>query len=116
MPTPGEFNARVRFDRRGPDDNGDLIGPFVPVFETMAKADYLRGSEAAVASRIERRQPVTLIVHDEPRTMAVTTGWRAVVIEGRGVRPGEEINITSVAPAKELGFTNVLGVIGGAAG
>lgn len=116
MPDPGEFNALVRFDYRGPDANGDPIGPFLPGFQRNAKLDYLRGSEKALESRIEGLQPVVMIVHDDPDTQRLTTGWRAEVLDGRGVRVGDFINLTAVAPDRSIGFTNILGKIGGAVG
>jgi head-tail adaptor len=116
MPSPGEFNALVRFDQRGPDANGDPLGDWLPGFEVWAKVEYLRGSESAIANRIEGRQPVTMVIHDQPDAQDVRTGWRAVIIEGRGVRAGDAVNINSVAPAQEIGFLNLIGIVGGATG
>lgn len=116
MPKPGEMNALVRFDLRGTDANGDATGPWEAQFETWAKVDYLRGSESAVANRLQGMQPVTMVVHDEPRTQELTGAYRAVILEGRGVRPGVEINVKSAAPARDLGFIDVLGTSGGAPG
>lgn len=116
MPKPGEMNAEVRFDRRGPDANGDPLGDWMPVCTVWAKADYLRGSETAVANRLEGRQPATFVVHDEDQVRVLTLGHRAVVLEGRGLRSGETFNITAVAPDRVPGFLNILGVTGGADG
>lgn len=116
MPKPGEMNALVRFDVRGPDANGDPLGDWLPLCQVWAKADYLRGSESAVANRLQGRQPATFVIHDEEIVRQVTGGYRLVVVEGRSIRCGETFNITAVAPDREPGFLNILGVTGGADG
>jgi head-tail adaptor len=116
MPGAGELDARVRFDARGEDANGDPLGDFVEGFTVWAKVQYLRGTEAAVANRLAGLQPVMIDVRDSSQTRAITSAMRAVVVVGRGVRPGEVLNITAVAPGKDLGFINVLATSGGAAG
>lgn len=111
-----ELDARVRFDQRGEDDNGDRLGPFEDGFEVWANVDYLRGSESAVANRLQGSQPVTILVRETPQTRDVTNAMRAVAISGRGLRDGEVFNITAVAPAQEVGFLNIMATSGGAAG
>lgn len=110
------FNAHLRFEKRGPDDNGDPIGPFEPVFECRGAVDYLRGTEAAVAARLEGRQPANITVRDAAETREVTTGWRVAVVDGFQVRKGDVFNISGAAPARDRGFITVLGVAGGATG
>jgi len=111
------FNALVRFEKRGEDENGDeLAGEFEPVFTCRAEVDYLRGTEAAVAERLEGRQPANITVRDAPETREITGSWRAIVVDGVHVRAGDEFNITAAAPARKRGFITVVGVAGGAPG
>jgi head-tail adaptor len=112
----GDLDARVRFDARGADANGDPLGDFVPGFTVGAKVDYLRGSESAVSNRLQGLQPVTITVRDSTQSRTITNAFRAVIVSGRGVRVGETLNITAVAPAQDLGFTNIMATSGGAAG
>lgn len=111
-----DLNALVAFDERDLDLNGDPMGTWTEAFRCRASIDYQRGSEAAISARLEGRQPAVIVVRDNPTTRSVTVAWRARIIEGRRVRPGEEFNIQSAAPAREMGFLNLLGVSGGAAG
>lgn len=111
-----DLNALVAFDRRGLDANGDAVNDFAEVFRCRAAVDYQRGSEAAISNRLERRQPATIIVRDNPTTRDVTAAWRARIIAGRRVIVGDEFNIQSAAPARETGYLNLLGVAGGAPG
>lgn len=110
------FNALLRFEKRGPDDNDDPIGPFEPVFECRGAVDYLRGTETAVSERLEGRQPGNITVRDAAETREVTSGWRVRVVDGFQVRKGDLFNITAAAPARDRGFITLLGVAGGATG
>lgn len=110
------LDARVRFDVRAANANGDRLGPFENGFAVWAKVDYLRGSESAVANRLQGLQPVTITVREASQTTTITSAMRAVALSGRGVRDGEVFNVTAVAPAQELGFLNILATSGGAAG
>lgn len=111
------FNALVRFEKRGTDANGDeLAGEFEEAFTCRAQVDYLRGTENAVAARMEGRQPANITVRDAPATREITGAWRAIVVEGFQVRAGDEFNITASAPARERGFITAIGMAGGATG
>lgn len=112
----GDLNARVRFDQRGLDANGDALGEFEDGFTVWAKVEYLRGSESAVASRLAKVQPAIMVIRDSSRSREITNAYRAVVISGRSSRPGEVFNITAVAPDKTPGFMNIMATSGGAAG
>lgn len=116
MTGAGDLDARVRFDRRGADANGDRLGPFEDGFTVAAGVDYLRGSETAVTNRLQGLQPAAITIRDSNQARAITAGYRAVIIAGRGVRVGEVFNVTAVAPARKLGFLNVMATSGGAAG
>lgn len=107
----GDLKDRVRFDSRQPDANGDPQGPFVPGFTVWAKLDYLRGSETALAQRLEKRQPVSVTVRDSSQARTINPAMQVV-----NTRTGEIFNVTAASPAKDAGFRNILAVSGGAPG
>lgn len=111
-----DFNAVVKFQSRGLDANNDPLGVWEDRFSCRACVDYLRGSESAVANRLEGRQPATLVVRDATETRAITGAWRATVIAGRRVRVGDTFNIQSAAPGRKLGEIHLIGIAGGATG
>ncbi|HEY1071502.1 MAG TPA: head-tail adaptor protein [Brevundimonas sp.] len=101
----------MRFDSREEDANGDPLGVFKPGFTVWAKVDYLRGSEAAIQQRLEKRQPVSMTVRDSSQTRTITPAMRVV-----NVRTGEIFNVTAASPGRDAGFRNILAVSGGAPG
>lgn len=107
----GDLKDRVRFDSRSPDPNGDPLGPFSPGFTVWAKVDYLRGSEVAVAQRLEGRQPVSVTVRDSTQARTINAGMQMV-----NVRTGETYNVTAASPAREAGYRNILALSGGVTG
>lgn len=107
----GKLRDRVRFDSRTPDANGDPLGPFVPGFTVWANIEYLRGSEVALAQRLEKRQPVSVTVRDSIQARTINQAMQMV-----NTRTGEAYNVTSAVPAKDAGFRNILAVSGGAPG
>lgn len=107
----GALRDRVRFDSRGPDANGDPMGPWQTGFVVWAAIEYLRGSETALAQRLEKRQPVSVTVRDSAQARTINPAMRMV-----DVRTGEIYNVTSAVPAKDAGYRNILAVSGGAAG
>jgi head-tail adaptor len=113
---PDVLDARVRFDSRAVDANGDPLGEWAEGFTVWARVQYLRGSESAVSNRIEGRQPVMIDVRENSQTRTITNAMRAVVVSGRGVRGGTELNINAVAPGQDPGFINILATAGGAVG
>lgn len=112
----GDLDARVRFDKRGLDANGDAMGDWGEHITVWAKVEYLRGSEAAQSHRIEGRQPVTIDIRDSATAREIGTGFRAVIVGGRHVIAGQVLNITAAAPSRQRGFLNIMAVAGGASG
>lgn len=110
------LDARIRFDQRELDLNGDPLGPFEPGFEVWANVDWMRGSESAQSNRLQKVQPVTITVRDTPETRTITNAFRAVAVSGRQIRIGETFNLTAVAPGKDIGFLNIMGTSGGVEG
>lgn len=105
-----KLRDRLAFQSRGVDANGDPLGTFEDRFSLFAGLDYQRGSEAAISNRLEGRQPVQITVRDTAQARQITPSWRAAVVGGQ--RDGETFNITAVAPARERGFLNLMGVSG----
>nr|WP_315026873.1 head-tail adaptor protein [Brevundimonas diminuta] len=112
MVSARDLRDLVAFETRREDANGDPLGPFEPAFTTWAKLVWLRGSESAVQQRLEGRQPVAIVVRASPTTRDITPAWRAVMHHDTA----QVFNITSVSPAKERGFIDILAVMGGATG
>ena len=112
MTTARDLRDQVAFEVRREDANGDPLGPFDPAFTTWAKLVWLRGSETAVQQRREGRQPVAIVVRSTPSTRCVTPAWRAVMSNDSNTI----FNITSVSPAKERGFIDILATMGGPTG
>lgn len=112
MPATGAMKDRITFEARQPDANGDLIGPWAPVMTVWAEIVWMRGSEAALGYRLERRQPVSILIRDSAAAKAVNIGWRAV----NARKTTDKFNITAVAPARDKGFIEVLAMLGGATG
>lgn len=112
MPRIAEMSERITFERRGLDANGDPLGPWAPVFTVWAQVKWLRGSETALQQRLESRQPAAIVIRDSSETRQIDTGWRCV--DSRNT--ARKFNITSVSPAEEPRFIDVLATMGGATG
>ena len=112
MTSARDLRELVTFEGRRIDANGDPLGPFEPLFEAWAKLVWLRGSETAAQARLEGRQPVAIVVRSNATTRQVTPAWRAVLTND----DDQVLNITSVAPAKDRGFIEILATMGGATG
>lgn len=110
MTTSGDLRHLVEFEFRTEDENGDPLGPFQAVFETWTKLIWLRGGEGVVQQRLEGRQPVALVVRSNALTRQIKPTWRAVLTNDDDL----VLNITSVSPAKERGFIDILATTGGA--
>lgn len=77
MTTEVELNHRVTFQRRGPDANGDPLGPWVDIETRWAAIVALKGGEDIRRQRLEGNQPVIIIVRRDPVTRTVDNSWRA---------------------------------------
>lgn len=80
MPSAGQMRERVRFARRDRIDDGfgnRRSGDFIALFERSAQFIMKPGSEAALAARLEGRQPVTMIVRLDRQTREITPSWAA---------------------------------------
>jgi head-tail adaptor len=108
----GDLRDRITFEARALDANGDALGTFEPQFTVWAHLRWLRGSEAALQQRLEGRQPVALVIRDSAQARQITTAWRALNARVEG----QAFNITSVSPAQERGFIDILATTGGPTG
>lgn len=106
---------RLKFERRGLDANGDPLGAWEAFCEVWADVEYQRGSEVAVTNRLIGRQPVSITIRETVLTRDITPAFRAT-IQGAGARAGEVFNITAVAPGREAGTLNLMGISGVADG
>lgn len=111
-----ELDARLTFQGRELDANGDALGDWDEGFSVFAKVEWLRGSESAVANRLQGLQPVIITIRDSDQARTITNAFRAVAVSGRQITPSQEFNLTAVAPAQEAGFINIMATAGGAAG
>ena len=112
MPGAGALDHRITFQERGEDANGDPQGAWEDRFTVWAKMVWLRGGEKVLQMRLEKQQPVAIVVRSSSSTRAINTAWRAVNARD----PDQRFNITAVSPAKEQGFIDVLATMGGATG
>lgn len=116
MPAAGDLRNRVRFEKRGLDANGDALGAWEEHCTVWTHVKWLRGSEAAIAGRLEGRQPVALVIRASTQAREITTGFRAVAVSGRDTTPGAKLNIKAVSASPDAGFLDVLAELGGATG
>lgn len=112
MPGAGDLSARITFQARKLDTNGDPLGPWEDRFTVWTQLIWLRGSESALSLRLDGKQPVAMAVRASSHSRQITTAWRAVNARDAN----QKFNITSVSPAREAGFIDVLAVMGGATG
>lgn len=78
---------RLQFQSRSePVDDGygnTVGGDWEARFEASCGLTYLKGSETVLASRLEARSPVIIMVRNSTKAQAITHEWRA-----RDVRTG----------------------------
>lgn len=112
MPGAGELRDRWTFQQRGLDANGDRRGAWEDGFTVWTKTTWLRGGESVMQDRLTGKQPVVLTIRDSRQAREIGSGWRAV--DSR--TEGRVANVTSVSPARDRGFLDVLATIGEAEG
>lgn len=112
MPGAGKLRERITFQERAVDANDDAMGDWQDRITVWAQLVWLRGGEGVLQQRMSGRQPVAIVIRDSTQSRPITTAWRAV----NARRPEQVFNITAVAPSKDPGFLDVLGVMGGATG
>ncbi len=73
-----QYRERVRFDRRGLDDNDDRAGPWGPITTVWARIQPLKGSETVLEQRLQGVQPFVIYVRASSVTRAIDNSYRAV--------------------------------------
>jgi head-tail adaptor len=88
MPGAGALTDRLVFQRRSttPDDYGNEEAGFADAFTEPAELVILGlGNEAIAAARLEGRQPVTIRVRHNSRTVQIQADWRAMDERNPGI-------------------------------
>jgi hypothetical protein len=102
----GQLRERFRFEVLAADANGDRVGPdWEVLLFARARLQYLHGSEAVMAARLEGEQPVIITVHSSAASRAVTTACRAV-----NHRTGQIYNIKGVELDEARAWVDVTAV------
>lgn len=78
MTWAGEFDRRVTFQQRGPDENQDPLGAWVDVYTCDAKVVSAKGGESVQAQRLAGNQPAVIIVRRCAETRDLDNTFRAV--------------------------------------
>ncbi len=105
------LRERFRFEARERDANGVRSGPFVLVTEEPAELTGLAGGEEVMASRLEGRQPVLIVVRYHRLTAVIDSSHRAV--DARSVDQGgtgATFDIKSATPRPRHDFVDILAV------
>lgn len=107
----GELRERLRFEKHGPDANGDLIGPWDADggVTRSARVFFRIGTEPVIEQRLQGLQPAEITVRADPDTRAIDNSWRAVDtrVEGR------VFNITAAAPSEDRRWIIFMATVGG---
>lgn len=95
MTPAGRRKERLRFQRRGLDDNGDIgAGAFEDIFGRWGRVVARTRGEAVVAQRIQGIQPIEVTLLADSATRQITNAWRLIW-------KGQTYNITAVAPTED---------------
>lgn len=103
-PSAGDLFERVAFDARpsASDGHGNYDGEFVEQFQRRAGFTFLRGGETVMASRLEGRQPVVVLVRSDTSTRQIDTDWRM-----RDVRTSIVYAVRSIIPSDDRLWLNI---------
>lgn len=108
----GARNAKLSFQRRTADDNGDRTGPWETVVTIVCKLAFLnlkRNSELVLQERLVGVQPVDIVVRSTKLTRQITNAWRVLNAENAA----EVFNIRTVARgATNLDDIQIVGEVG----
>lgn len=77
----GQMRDQITLERRSSqaDGFGNYIGAWVPAFSRWCSVKALRGGETVIASRLEGRQPVIVMVRSDPETDQIDPEMRATI-------------------------------------
>lgn len=101
----GSLTERVVFERRATIDNedGNVLGSWVPVFEVSAGYIHLRGGEDVMAGRLQGQHVQVIFVRSSSDSRAVDASWRV-----RDKRTGDCFNIRDVTPTTDRKWIDLL--------
>lgn len=77
----GRLDRRLHFERRVDveDGYGNIVGEeWINQFTQAANIKFLRGGESVMASRLEAKGPVIVIIRNSTQAREITGDWRAV--------------------------------------
>lgn len=111
MPSAGDLNRRLRFERRGEmeDPFGNVQGEWQAAFTVSAAVLPLKGGEHVMAGRLSGTQPVVLQIRRSSQSQLIRADWRAV-----DAHSGEVFALTSppVDMKGDRAFLDILATIG----
>jgi head-tail adaptor len=93
----GALKDRIRFERRGVDDNGDRLGDWNPdeAVTRWARLIFLQGGEGVLQQRLAGQQPVVITIREDGETKLIDNTWRGV-----DTLTGKTFDIREAHPAK----------------
>ena len=94
MTPAGRRNCRVRFERRGLDDNNDRLGAWEEVTTCAARIQPLKGAEPVLAQRLDGVQPFVIYVMASSLTRPIDNTYRAVNTRSGEIYGINAFNIT----------------------
>lgn len=109
----GVLRHRFAFDERVEVDDGagNTVGEWQEGLRCRVRREALKGGEAVMASRLERKQPYIMTLRAFAASRRITTDWRA-----RDVRSGATYAITSVVERPQRNCIDIMVVEGAADG
>jgi hypothetical protein len=105
----GDLIDRVMLQRRGLDDNGDLLGPWENVPSAAedqawaAQIIRLKGGEPVMAQRLQGVQPAVIAVRANLVTRQADNSWRAI-----DKRTGQVHEFTDVSESGDRVWIEIL--------
>lgn len=72
----GDLKERVTFWAPSLDANGDLLGPFKPLFDARARIESNPGPMRVQAMRLEGESAICVTVRASLRTRRLQSNWR----------------------------------------
>ena len=105
------FKTNLRFDSREQvaDGRGNPVsGEWIERFKRKARIQPRLGGETIVAARLEGKEPVFITVRRDPKTITITSDWRAVEVIGG--------KVYALQPAVDMAQDNRFLTIQGVAG
>ena len=109
----GQLREKFAFDKRAEIDDGagNTTGDWQEQFNCAARRESLKGGEAVMAARLERRQPYLVTIRYSTSAGLVTPDWRC-----RDARTSAHYAITSVVVRPRQDYIDLIVIEGPADG